>query len=345
MIYGQVSAFVDVLGASRNDERYERLLDAIGGETVVETYVDDGVVSRYESIPERGLSFLFADDQLDTVFIYAAGKAEMAAYREEAVLIEGMSLEWKRTAVERALGTPVRATSNYLTYRCERGYVQVDFDGEDIVMVVVMAELAGGDDSGNQESAPSVIRTENDLTGEIEPLMRAVGTPLFSPEHQQIIVNAGPQMESFEDDRNGVHWLYFRFPLSGVILQVEEHVLVAVLIELDGDRTDAVYPALDRLIAGVPLPALRSTVTAHFGSPRTRTSSMDLFFAGNHYLRFDYNGDRTESLTIIQPGVELEKSHLFRGMFRDELENRLKAVNRKAVEFGFDPTTFTVGKS
>lgn len=147
MMHGQVSAFVDVLGASRNVERYERLLVAIGGKAVVETYVDDGIVTLYESIPERGLSFLFTDDELDTVFIYAVGKAEMTAYREEAALIEGMSLEWKRTDVERALGTPVRATSNFLTYRCQRGYVQVDFDGEDIVMVVVMAELAGGDSS------------------------------------------------------------------------------------------------------------------------------------------------------------------------------------------------------
>lgn len=144
MIRGDVLIFLNALEAEETDQRLEQALAVVGGEPTIETYDDAGDEEKYLDLPERGVSFLLTDGSLDTVFIYAVASPTRSAYAQWSTLIEGIGPDSSREDIEATLGTPLRSTDRYLTYRADPGFVQFDFDGGRLKMLVVMGMLIGG---------------------------------------------------------------------------------------------------------------------------------------------------------------------------------------------------------
>ncbi len=61
MIRGDVSTFLNALGAKENDPQLERALALVGGTPEVESFVDGGVKSTYLSLEDGGVEFLLTD--------------------------------------------------------------------------------------------------------------------------------------------------------------------------------------------------------------------------------------------------------------------------------------------
>lgn len=302
MIQGDVSTFFNALGASEGDARLDRALSLVGGEPEAETFVDGGETSTYLSLPDRGVTFLLEDGLLNTVFFYAEKTAEKDVYENWPALIEGVGSDSSRDDIVRTLGEPLRSREAFVTYEADPGYVQFEFNGDAIKLAVVMRELIGGLDPQPQ---PVEVATEVTVDGEIAAFVRAVGLPMFSREHVELMTLAGPAMETHEDARGGANWTYDVFPKSGVTLQFKDEVLVGALIELVSKDGAAVYPSLDLLISGLSLPSSREGIQAHFGKPERSSQYMDLYLIDDRYLRFDFESDVSTAVTVVQPGVEL----------------------------------------
>jgi hypothetical protein len=136
--------FLDALGAEEGDQQMDRVLSAIGGEPTIEVYDEDDVEEKYLSLPEQGVSLLFMDGPLNTVFVYPTASSTRNAYTRWSTLIEGIDPNSSRVDIERLLGVPLRSTNSYLTYQAGSGFVQFDFDGDALTLVVIMSELVGG---------------------------------------------------------------------------------------------------------------------------------------------------------------------------------------------------------
>ena len=300
MIRGDVSTFLNALGAKENDPQLERALALVGGTPEVESFVDGGVKSTYLSLEDRGVEFLLTDGELSTVF-FSASSGD-GVYAGWPTLIEGVRTGSTREQIVRALGEPLRSRDAFVTYEVDTGFVQFDFDGDVIKTVVVMRELIGGRDPQPQGDE---VATEVAVDGEIAAFVRAVGLPMFSREHVEVMTLAGPSMETHEDARGGANWTYDVFPSSGVTLQFKDEVLVGALIELVVKDGASVYPSLDLLISGLSLPSSRDDIQAHFGKPERSSQYMDLYLVGDRYLRFDFESGLSTAVTVVQPGVEL----------------------------------------
>jgi hypothetical protein len=302
MIQGEIRTFLDALSAREGEERLDRALALVGGRPEIEVY-DDDIVEKYLNLPERGVTFLLNDGQLDTVFVYAAPKATKAPYPGWPTLIDDVAADSSRDDVQQVLGTPIRSTNSYLTYAADPGFVQFEFDGAALSMVVVMRELIGGPTPASTpaEQAP---RTATTLDGEIVVFMRALGRPMFSPEHFTLLGLTGPASDSYDEERGGVIWQYDTAPRVGVTLQFKEETLVGALIRLASDEEEPTYPTADQLIDGLPLPSTREAVREHLGDPDQSSESLDLYLIDGCYLRFDFSDGRGSALTVILPGIE-----------------------------------------
>lgn len=301
MIQGDISIFLQALSAPEGDPRLEQALSLVGGDHEVDEYDDTGVVEKYLILSDRGVNFLLRDGQLDTVFVYATATASRGIYGGWSTLIEGIGPDSSRDDLLRALGEPVRSTSAYVTYAADPGFVQFEFDGDALTAAVVMRELIGG--QGSEQAKPA--EGASSVEGEVAVFLRAVDSPMFSPEHLAVIGLTGPATESFDEQRDGVAWQYEHSARSGVTLQFARDVMVAALIRLHSDEGESVYPSPDRLIAGLPLPSSRADVEAHFGKPRQSDDQMDLYLVDDRYLRFDFDADRSSALTIVMPGAHV----------------------------------------
>ena len=301
MIQGDVSTFLNALEAEEADSRVERALAMVGGEPTVETYDDGGAEEKYLNLSEQGVSFLFTDGTLDTVFVHATASSTRNAYVEWSTLIEGIGPDSSREDIERVLGAPVRSTGSYLTYGADSGFVQFDFDGDSLKSVVIMSELVGG-------QLPAVEQPESSSTtsieGDIAVFMRAIGEPMFSPEHFAVIGLTGPATESTDEERDGVRWQHENSARTGVVLQFKQEIMVGALIRLVSPEGDPTYPSPDQLIDGLVLPASRQAVAEHFGMPRRSIQRADLYLVDDAYLRFDFEAGQSSAVTVIQPDAE-----------------------------------------
>ncbi len=301
MIQGDVITFLNALEAREADPRVQRALALVGGEPTVETYDDDGVEEKYLNLPEQGVSLLFMDGTLDTVFVYATASPTRNAYSRWSTLIEGIGPDSSREDIERVLGAPLRSTGTYLTYEAAPGYVQFDFDGASLKSAVIMNELVGG-------QSPAVDPTDasgaTSVEGDIAVFMRAIGKPMFSPEHFAVIGLTGPATESSDEKRDGVEWQYENSARTGVVLQFKQEVMVGALIRLASSEGDPTYPSPDELIDGLDLPTGREAVAEHFGTPRESIPATDLYLVDDTYLRFDFEAGQSSAVTVVQRGAE-----------------------------------------
>lgn len=144
MITGDVSTFLNALGAREGDPRLEQALTFVGGEHETETFDDGGIEAKYLVMAGRGVDFLLNDGVVSTVFVYATESEEQGIYGRWATLVDGVGAEASPDGVVRALGTPKRATSTYVLYDVEPGFVQFDFDEDTLKMAVVMQHDIGG---------------------------------------------------------------------------------------------------------------------------------------------------------------------------------------------------------
>ncbi|MFI5427522.1 hypothetical protein [Aeromicrobium sp. UC242_57] len=144
MIHGDVSTFLQALGAREGDPRLEQALAFVGGEPETETFHDEQGESKYLIMPGRGVDFLLKDGVLDTVFIYAVESVEQGVYGGWSTLVDGVGADASTDDVVRVLGAPRRATSGYACYQVDPGFVQFDFDDDRLTMAVVMRHDIGG---------------------------------------------------------------------------------------------------------------------------------------------------------------------------------------------------------
>lgn len=302
MIQGDVAVFLDALRADEGDPSVQRALAFIGGEPEVETYTDRGFEEKYLSLSDRGVDFLLMAGALDTVFVYAADADSNRAFGGWETLVEGVGPGSTPADVRAALGEPVFETSTYMRYQAGTGYVQFVFDGQQLTMLVVMAEAIGGDEPAG---AAPVVEGVGGVDGDLATFMRAIGQPMFSPQHFDVIGITGPASDSRDEERDGVTWQYEDASRAGVLLQFRQEILVGALIRLRGDEGEPVYPAHDGLVAGLPLPASRAAIQERFGTPRRSSQHMDLYLVDDVYLRFDFEGDVSTSVAVVQPGVEV----------------------------------------
>lgn len=301
MIQGDVFTFLNALGAPEGDSRLERALALVGGEPSVEIYDDEGAEEKYLNLSEQGVSFLLMDGRLDTVFVYAIASSTRNAYGRWSTLIDGIAPDSSRDDIERVLGTPLRSTSSYLTYQADPGFVQFEFDGASLKMAVIMGELVGGQTPAVEQTARS---SATSVEGDIAVFMRAIGQPMFSPEHLAVIGLAGPATDSFDEERDGVAWQYENSARTGVMLQFKQEVMVGALIRLASSEDGSTYPSSDRLVDGLALPATREAVGERFGAPRLSDQLMDLYLVDDTYVRFDFEDGRSSAVTVVQPGAE-----------------------------------------
>lgn len=302
MIQGDVFTFLNALEAEEADPRVERALAMVGGEPTVETYDDEGVEEKYLNLSEQGASFLFMDGTLDTVFVYAAASSTRNAYARWSTLIEGIGPDSSREDIERVLGAPLRSTGSYMTYEADPGFVQFDFDGASLKSVVIMSELVGGQSPAVEQPEASGATS---VEGDIAVFMRAIGKPMFSPEHFAVIGLTGPATDSSDEERDGAAWQYENSGRTGVVLQFKQEIMVGALIPLASSDGDPVYPSPDQLIDGLVLPAAREAVSAHFGTPRQSIQGTDLYLVDDTYLRFDFETGQSSAVTVVQRGAEV----------------------------------------
>jgi len=310
MIRGDIAAFLGALGAAEGDPRLQKAIDLVGGEPTIESFDDDRTVETYLVLSDRGADLLLTDGALNTVFVYAGTTPDHAVYGGWSTLIEGVGPAAAPGDIVAALGRPLRSTDRYLTYAAEPGYVQFDFDSGALTMVTVMRELIGGDAPADMSPGGADVQTPDVQTpepravdGEITVFLRAVGTPMFSPEHVAAIAQAGTAFESHDDERAGAQWEYDVFPSTGVTLQFKDEILVGALIALTGDDGPA-YPSPAALIDGLPLPSTRAEVSARLGAPRLSDGDIDLYLVADRYVRFDFDAGRTSAVTVVLPGAE-----------------------------------------
>lgn len=299
MTRGDVRVLLSALGARDGDEALERAFAFVGGEPEMETFADEGGTATYASFPERGVEFLLKDGAVSSVFVAAADTDDLRTYSDWRSLLPGVGPGAARDDVAAALRQePVRATEAYETYAVDGGYLQFEFTGGGLTMLVVMRQLVG--DAAATPPTPTPGRAT--VAGEVTAFIRALGQPMFSPAHLQLIELVGPASESRDEVVDGVDWQYEDSPRSGVLLQFKHEILVGALIRLVDDG-DGAYPSPDLLIDGLALPATRAAVGAFFGTPHQSRPDMDLYLVDEHYLRFDYADEVSTALTVIEPGV------------------------------------------
>lgn len=302
MIEGEITIFLSALDAPADDPRLRAAIAHIGGTPTVESYDDGDTQETYLVMSEHGGDVLLIDGTVHTVFLYASTDEEHGAYARFAALIDGIDESSTREGVQAALGDPLRAAPSYLTYAAGAGYVQFDFDTGVLSKIVVMRELVGGMPSASATDAGDAARpAARAIEGELSAFIDALGAPLFSSEHLALLGLIGPASESRDEVRDGVTWQYEDSERSGVLLQFKQERLAGALIRLTGD--DGTYPAPDRLIAGLDLPADRATVRASLGQPVHSREDMDLYLAGDAYVRVDYDDDRSTDLSVVASGV------------------------------------------
>lgn len=301
MIEGEISIFLSALDASEADPRLRAAITQVGGTPTVERYDDEGAQETYLVMSEHGGDLLLVDGTLHTVFLYATTDAAHGAYARFSALVDGVDAGSTRDAVKTALGEPLRAARSYLTYTGGPGYVQFDFDANRLTQIVVMRELIGGMPGGAADADSAALPTGHAVEGEVTAFLDALGAPLFSPGHLALLGLIGPASESRDEVRDGVSWQYENSDRSGVLLQFAQERLVGALIRLTGD--DGTYPTPQRLIVGLDLPADRVTVRSRLGVPQHSREDMDLYVAGDAYLRVGYEGDRTTDLSVVASGI------------------------------------------
>lgn len=144
MITGGVSTLLNTLGAREGDPRLEQAMAFVGGDHETETFDDGGVEAKYLVMSGRGVDFLLNDGVVSTVFVYATESEEQSIYGNWPTLVNGVDADASPDEVVRALGAPKRATSTYVLYETELGFVQFDFDEDTLKMAVVMQHDIGG---------------------------------------------------------------------------------------------------------------------------------------------------------------------------------------------------------
>ncbi|WP_427869369.1 DUF6357 family protein [Leucobacter luti] len=305
-IRGDARLFLAALGAREGDPALDRLIAFIGETPGVDVFEDAGQESRYLLFPSSGVEMLLVDGSLHTVFVHAVERSDtQRRYARFATLVDGVTRGSSPRAIVRALGAPVKDSERFLRYPDEQGFVQFDVDGARISMVVFMREVV--------EAPPQEMPAE--ITGGIAPFIEAMGSGILSPEHQRLIVLAGPAMETHEEDRGGVSWRTEVFPKTGVLLEATEEVLVGALIRITGSDGDGpAFPEAADLIDGISLPASREIVRERLGQPVRAEepegpgSGFDMFEAGGVYLRVDYAGGESSAVAVVKPGVKIRRS-------------------------------------
>lgn len=142
MIEGNVSVFLDALGARESEAPLARALEFVGGGYEVDAFDDDGGGSAtYLLMPQRGVEFLLTDGALSSVFVFATVNDEHAVYGGWPTLVHGVGATASPAEVVQALGEPDRSGTTYLCYAVGSGFVQFDFDGEALMMAVIMRQV------------------------------------------------------------------------------------------------------------------------------------------------------------------------------------------------------------
>ena len=301
MLQGDVFTFLNALGAREGDPRLEHALAFVDGPHEVEVFDEGGVQDKYLVMTDRGVDFLLKDGVLTTVFVYATDTPDQSTYGGWASLVGGVSPGASPDDVVQALGEPLRSTESFVRYRVDPGFVQFDFDGDALKMLVVMREVVGGD---APQAAADEVEGAKTVDGDLAVFMRAVGHPMFSPTHMAVIGLAGPATDSYDEERGGAMWQYEDSARTGVTLQFTQDVLVGALIKLRAEDGKSGYPTPELLIAGLALPASRDTIGAHFGTPRQTSQQMDLYLVDDRYLRFDFDAGLSTAVTVVLPGAE-----------------------------------------
>lgn len=302
MIHGDIRTLLDALGAREGDARLDAALELVGGDYETETYNERGGEATYLLLSDRGVDFLLENGVLNTVFCYATQTEDHGIYGGAASLVDGIDFTVSRVGLAEALGTPARITTTFLLYQADPGIVQFVFEGNALTQIVASRhDLGGGTPSELDlgEVVPDVGTVA--VEGELAVFLRAVGHEMYSPEHLEAIVLAGPPRESYEGEADGAQWVYQNSPDTGVTLQFKEQVLVGALIELRNENGTRTYPSPELLIAGLPLPTSREVVLARLGEPDLSRDDMDLYLVGDQYLRFDFVDGQVASVTVVDP--------------------------------------------
>ncbi|GAA1912846.1 hypothetical protein GCM10009775_01770 [Microbacterium aoyamense] len=294
MIQGDVEAFLKALGAREGDPLLEQALAVVAGEYEVDVFDDADAEQKYLVAVERGVEFLLEDGIVTTVFVYAADRDDQRTYGRWPTLVEGIDRGFSADEIVAALGAPQARTPTFLRYAADGGFVQFDFDGARLSMLVVMREVVvptADVPARSADGAPSV-------PGELDVFVTAVGRPLFSPEHFAVIGLAGDASESFDVVRAGVEWQVEASPRTGVRLEFREEILARAVIRLVESDGDAAYPHTARLIDGLPLPSGRDALCGRFGAPHRAEHEYDLYLVGDSALRFDFDRGASSVLTV-----------------------------------------------
>lgn len=314
MIAGDIATYVNALGASEGDERLRAALALAAGEYTVEAYNDRGFEEKY-LLGDRGADLLLKAGALSSVFLYADGTADRPSYVGWSSLIEGIGPDASREDIVRVFGEPHRSSELAMLYGVEGGFIRFAFDDGILTMAVAQREAPGG---GGAPASPEVSDstvpdtvaipdsvTIPDIEGDLSVFLKALGTSIYSPEHCELIVLAGPAMEIDKEEQEGASWEYHRFPKSGVILQFKDEALVGALIRLIADEDEPAYPWIDRLITGFALPAARARINEYFGVPRYVSEETDLYLTAQRYVQFNYESEMSVDVTVILPGVDV----------------------------------------
>ena len=134
---GEIQAYLSALGMPPTDERLTAVLDLPGPTTDTNTEKDAaGIVVFHLAARSSGTEFVFAAEQLVTVFIGVLPREAWGTYPRPDALIDGLTAAASRDEVRAMLGEPVWQKDDADRFRVERDYLQFQYRDDRIEVIV-----------------------------------------------------------------------------------------------------------------------------------------------------------------------------------------------------------------
>lgn len=136
-VTGEIRAYLDALGMHPSDERLPAVLDPPGATTDTSTEADaEGHVVFRLAARSGGTGFMFAGEQLGTVFIGLLPREAWGVYPRPDALIDGLSSGSTRGDARALLGEPIWESEDADRFRVGEDHLQLQYRGDRIEVVV-----------------------------------------------------------------------------------------------------------------------------------------------------------------------------------------------------------------
>lgn len=136
-VTGEIRAYLDALGMHPSDERLTAVLDLPGATTDTNTETDaEGHVVFHLAARSGGTEFMFAGEQLVTVFIGLLPREAWGVYPRPDALIDGLPGGSTRDDARALLGEPVWQSEVADRFRVGEDHLQLQYRGDRIEVVV-----------------------------------------------------------------------------------------------------------------------------------------------------------------------------------------------------------------